>query len=195
MTSHTSAPYAPAPWFWGDVETSGLDPHQHSLLEVAGFVTEAAPGVPVVPGSEFSITIAYDYDALTRIMDASNDYVRNMHTKTGLWARIAEGQGTPLADADSWLVDHLARFTEPGRSPFAGNSVRLDMNFFEVHLPQTYAFLDYHMRDVSTLAGIASDLYGTEWFEKKSDHTAMTDIRESREEFLHYVSIIENEGL
>lgn len=171
-----------APWAWIDVETTGLDAENKHLLEIACVVTDA--NLNVLDDAGFQAVIRYSAEEVVGLMLEANEYVVKMHQKTGLWDRLTNG--TPVYEVDSGLRDYLARFAEPRTMPVAGNSVRLDMNFIDRHLPLTSAHLDYHMRDVSSVAGMAGDWYDLPWFDKHSDHTAMTDIRESIRELRHY---------
>lgn len=167
---------------WVDCETSGLDANRHYLLEIAVIVTDAELNILDEVG--FHAIRHFNKIKAQAIKEATTPYVQEMHTKTGLWDKLVTG--TYIWEIDGDLVRYLKRFGEPNTMPVAGNSVRLDMNFMDAELPLTAAFLDYHMRDVSTVAGLASDWYNLPWFEKTSDHTAMTDIRESIRELKHY---------
>jgi len=174
--------FAKSPWAWIDVETTGLDAEGKHLLEVACIVTDA--DLNILHSNGFQAVVRYSVQEVVGLMLEANDYVVEMHTKTGLWDRLTSGK--PAEEVDASLRNYLASFSPARTMPVAGNSVRLDMNFIDKHLPLTSAHLDYHMRDVSSIAGMASDWYDLPWFDKASDHTAMTDIRESIRELRHY---------
>jgi oligoribonuclease len=170
---------------WVDVETDRLDAHTGHLLEIAVVVTDA--DLNVLDDEGFHAVIYHSTDEVASMYAETDPYVIEMHTKTDLWAKVTDPTTTySRSRADEVLRDYLEQFGNPKTMPVAGNSVRLDMNFMEEHLPETAAFLDYHMRDVSTVAGLASDWYDLPWFTKHSDHTAKLDIRESIRELKHY---------
>ena len=167
---------------WVDMETNGLDPHENVLLEVACLVTDN--DLNILDDDGYQAVVRYTDQQAMRAYQAAVPFVREMHTKTGLWKKLTHG--TYLYRIDEELHDYVARFSEPRTSPVGGNSLRLDMNFMDRYLPLTAAHLDYHMRDVSTVAGLAKDWYGLPPFKKVSDHTAMTDIRECVKELRYY---------
>ena len=175
---------------WIDVETNGLDAHANHLLEVACLVTDEE--LNVLDEMGFQAVIYYPSREADALYESANEHVRKMHADTGLWDKL--GDGIPLAKVDEQLLAYVAQFSAPRTSPVAGNSVRLDMNFMDAYLPHTASHLDYHMRDVSTIAGLASAWYDLPRYEKASDHTAMTDIRESIRELRHYRELIFRES-
>ena len=167
---------------WIDVETSGLEAHRDALLEVACIVTDAKLNVLDEVG--YHAVIWHSNAEVSELMKASSDFVIKMHTDTGLWAKLSHGK--IISQVEHELHSYLAGFGAPKTMPLGGNSVALDQNFLKVHLPKVHNHLDYHMRDVSTIAGLAFDWFDLPWFQKKSDHTAMTDIKESIRELKHY---------
>ena len=172
---------------WIDVETNGLDPRRNRLLEIACLVTDEDLNILDTDG--YQAVVRHGLWGARRAYRKAIPYVQDMHTITGLWDKLEDGK--PLKQIDDELFSYIARFSPPGRSPVGGNSVRLDMNFMDRYLPKTAGHLDFHMRDVSTVGGLARDWgYDLPRFEKYSDHTAMTDIRESIRELRHYREMI-----
>lgn len=168
---------------WVDVETSGLDPRKCSLLEIAVLVTDE--NLNILDTDGYQAVVHHGFWRARRAYRKAVPFVQEMHTRTGLWDKLEDGK--PLKQIDQELHSYIAKFSLPRTSPVGGNSVRLDMNFMDRYLPETATHLDFHMRDVSTVGGLARDWgYGLPWFEKASDHTAMTDIRESIRELRHY---------
>lgn len=168
-----------------DCETTGLDPHNgHYLLEIAVLVTDK--DLNILDEVGYQSVVKYDPLAAIIAQGRANDYVTEMHAKTGLWDKLTGPGAKHLEQIDREIAAYLAKFGEPKTMPVGGNSVRLDQNFIEFYLPLTYAHLDYHVRDVSTVAALAEGWYGQDNFVKVNDHTAMTDIRESIRELRHY---------
>ncbi len=171
-------------WAWVDVETGGTNPQTSPLLEIAIVITDDQLNILDKVG--FHAIVRHGDPEIAEWKAMVDPHVLKMHEKTGLWDKLNSREAKPLAQIDGEAMAYLSIFGKPGTMPVAGNSVRLDMNFMDRYLPLTAKYLDYHMRDVSTIAGIAHDWYNVPRLEKHSDHTAMTDIRESIRELKHY---------
>src|SRR4051812_31252294 len=103
---------------WIDCEMTGLDLAIDELVEVAVVVTDYDL-VPVHPG--FTIVIKPDQSAL----DNMGDFVRNMHTESGLIDEIPDG--VSLADAEYAVLEYILKYV-PGvqTTPLAGNTIGTD---------------------------------------------------------------------
>ncbi len=162
---------------WVDVETTGLDPTEGLLLQVACILTDLEGNIISEP---YEAVIHQDRD---EAMNLSNDYVKEMHATTGLWDKLATGEAPTVVDHA--ILEGLMLFApEPRSIRLAGNSVRLDLNFLERNLPKTYAHLHYRSVDVTALA-YALQAWGVVdgKFEKRKTHDALEDIRESIAEY------------
>ena len=171
---------------WIDVETDGLDARGDHLLEIACIVTDSE--LNILDERGFHALVKYEKHEVDKMRESAALVVREMHDKTGLWGRLwGHTRALPLSEIDARLFKYLRGFGRTGEMPVGGNSVRLDMNFMDQHLPKVASHLSYQMRDVSTVAGLAKawdpDL---PHFQKYSDHTAMVDIKESIRELKHY---------
>lgn len=164
---------------WVDVETSGLVAHREHLLEVAILVTDT--NLRLLDEDGYQTAIFHGPERVAEMREAADPFVRDMHDRTGLWERCADPKrSTPLADADLELFVYLSQFAPNHRQArVAGNSVRLDLNFLEAHLPTTYEHLHYRSLDVTALASAAQWWFGVPAARKALAHTAMGDIRES----------------
>lgn len=165
---------------WIDVETTGLDAGTNLLLEIAVIVTDG--NLTPLDKEGFH---AYVRPERPDARDLAVPYVQEMHDKTGLWDKIY-AHGETRTSIDYSLAAYLRQFSQPMTSPIGGNSVRLDANFIDVHLPQVAAHLSYRLIDVSTVRALEEMWWRTPPLEKSSDHTAMTDIRESIRELQYY---------
>ena len=167
-----------------DVETDGLDANKNRLLEIAVVVIDPVNLEPLA--DPFEATVYYPQLTVEWMKNQASDVVFEMHTQSGLWGILSNRKvASPLAQIDRALAEYLRMFT-PRKMPVMGNSVRLDMNFMDVHLPLSAAVLDYHMRDVSSVAGFAADWYAAPYFEKSKGHRALADAYECIEELKHY---------
>ena len=120
-------------------------------------------------------------------LDGMNDFVREMHTSSGLITEIPNG--VSAADAETAILEYLAKYApDAGKSPLAGNSVYVDRAFIARDLPALNAYLHYRTVDVSSIKELARrwrpKLY--DGFKKASKHTALADIYESIDELKYY---------
>jgi len=172
---------------WIDVETSGIDPKECKLIQVAAIVTDGHLNEISEP---FERKIYYSESEVSRIRSEANEFVQNMHDKNGLWNALPiEGESLEKVDKD--LRNFLADYTEPNTARLGGNSITLDRNFLNEFLPNSFAHIHYRSYDLSSVAGWF-ELYDPNFvpFVKNSNHEALDDIRASIAEGLYYASII-----
>lgn len=165
-----------------DLEMTGLDPTRHTIVEIATLITDddlelVAEGPDVVVHQPPEVLAEMD------------DFVRNMHTTSGLLPQI-EASTVSLADAGAatlaFLREHIP---EPNSVPLCGNSIGTDRRFLSAHLPDIENYLHYRSVDVSTIKEL-----GRRWAPevlakrpaKVLGHRALDDIRESLEELRYY---------
>mgnify|MGYP006173980599 CR=1 FL=1 len=165
---------------WIDLEMTGLDTDQDSILEIATVVTDAHLEV-LAEGPEFAI--AHPLERL----EAMDDWNRTQHRKSGLWDRVL-GQGVGMAEAEQRTLDFLRQWVAPKASPICGNSICQDRRFLARHMPQLEAWFHYRNLDVSALKELCK-----RWrpelaaqFKKAQRHEALADIYESIDELKFY---------
>ena len=122
-----------------------------------------------------------------------DDYVRAMHTRSGLLAAM-EASGLSLADAGAQTLAFLKEHVhEPRTVPLAGNSIGTDRRFLAVMLPEIEDYLHYRSVDVSTVKELSRrwlpEVYKAAPV-KKGGHRALQDIRESVAELAYYRAAI-----
>ena len=88
------------------------------------------------------------------------------------------------AQALAFLQEHVPK----GASPMCGNSIGQDRRFMVRYMPLMEAWFHYRNIDVSTLKELCRRWKPelAKGFVKKSNHTALADIRESIEEMKYY---------
>jgi len=166
---------------WIDCEMTGLDLERDELVEVAIVITDYDLNA-VDPG--FEIVIAPTPAAL----EGMSDFVRGMHTDSGLLADLAGG--TTLGDAQTQVLAYIQRFVPAaGTAPLAGNTIGTDRAFLAKHMPLVDAHLHYRSVDVSSIKELSKRWYPRVFFQapaKHGGHRALADIRESIRELEYY---------
>jgi len=166
---------------WVDCEMTGLDLEVDELVEVAVVITDYDL-VPVDPG--FSIVIKPDQSAFEHM----GDFVRDMHTASGLLEEIPDG--VSLADAEYQVLEYILRFVpENGTAPLAGNTIGTDRAFIAKYMPRVDAHLHYRNVDVSSIKELSRRWFPRVYFQapaKNGGHRALADILESIRELDYY---------
>ena len=121
-------------------------------------------------------------------MTQMGDFVRDMHTTSGLLEVLAEGM--TLTDAEEAVLAHLRELIpEAGKAPLGGNSVATDRAFLARDMPDLEGHLHYRMIDVSSVKELSRRWYPRAYFaspEKGGGHRALADITESIAELRYY---------
>jgi len=166
---------------WIDCEMTGLDLQIDELVEVAVVITDYDL-VPVDPG--FSIVIKPDKTA----WDHMGDFVREMHTSSGLIDEIPNGKS--LAEAEYEVLEYILKFVPGAQSaPLAGNTIGTDRMFLAKYMPRVDSHLHYRSVDVSSIKELARHWFPRIYFSappKNGGHRALADILESIRELEYY---------
>ena len=174
---------------WLDLETSGLDPHRHIILEVACILTN----------DDLSEVASYDAvinpgvsDVLRLLALTSDDFVIDMHTKNGLVEEINLGATTSMAEAEKHILEMVEDIPKK-ELILAGNSVHFDRKFIDEYMPALAKKLNYRIFDVRTLMQMEEFWApgATEETESVSVHRAMPDIEFSLRTAHKYKSLLE----
>jgi len=165
---------------WIDLEMTGLDTVNDSILEIATVVTDKDLNV-VAEGPEFAIA-----HPLARL-EAMDEWNRTQHRKSGLWQRVIESTAT-MASAEAATLAFLAQHVPAGKSPMCGNSICQDRRFLARLMPGLERHFHYRNLDVSTVKELcrrwAPDV--ARGFTKDSAHTALSDARDSIAELRYF---------
>jgi oligoribonuclease len=165
-----------------DLEMTGLDVERDVIVEVATLITDDDL-VIVAEGPDLVVS------ASSRQLDAMDDFVRDMHVKSGLLDEIAAST-TSLEEAGSATLDFIRSHVPKARTvPLAGNSIGTDRRFLAAQLPAIEEYLHYRSVDVSTIKELTSRWYPEAAKAapvKAGGHRAMDDIRESVAELAYY---------
>jgi oligoribonuclease len=166
---------------WIDCEMTGLDLENDALIEVAVLVTDYELNVL---GEGIDLVIAPPDGALEQM----GDFVRDMHTASGLLDELAGG--IPLADAEQQVLDFISSYVkEPRKAALAGNSVGTDRTFLVRDMPRVESHLHYRNVDVSSIKELVRRWYPRVYYAtpaKNGNHRALADITESIAELRYY---------
>ena len=166
---------------WADCEMTGLDLTTDALIEVAALVTD---GELNVLGEGVDLVIRPSDQALEQM----GDFVRTMHTTSGLLDQLAAGLS--MADAEEQVLDYVRQYVkEPRKAPLAGNTIGTDRAFLARDMPAFESYVHYRNIDVSSVKELARRWYPRAYYAapaKSGNHRALADVRESIEELRYY---------
>jgi oligoribonuclease len=167
---------------WIDLEMTGLDIEQHTIVEIACIVTDAD-----LETLDDGIDLVVHADADT--LDRMDDFVRNMHTKSGLLPEI-EKSTVSLADAQARVLAYLREHVPvAGVAPLCGNSIGVDRRFLDRYMRELDGYLHYRSIDVSSFKELCRRWYPAIYRKrpgKAEQHRALGDIQESIAELRYY---------
>lgn len=166
---------------WIDCEMTGLDVERDELVEIAVFVTD------------FNLNILDDgIDIVIRpsqsALDGMGEFVRNMHTESGLLDAIPSG--VALDEAERQVLEYVRRHVpNPRTAPLGGNTIGTDRTFIARYMPELDTHLHYRSIDVSSIKELSRRWFPRAYFnapEKHGGHRASADILESIRELRYY---------
>jgi oligoribonuclease len=166
---------------WADCEMTGLDLGADALIEVAALVTDAELNVL---GEGVDVIIKPSDEALTQM----GDFVRSMHTSSGLLEQLASG--LTMAEAEERVLEYIREFVaEPRKAPLAGNTIGTDRAFLARDMPTFEGHVHYRNVDVSSVKELARRWFPRAYYAappKSGNHRALADVQESIEELRYY---------
>lgn len=166
---------------WVDVETTGLEPRDHYLLEVGLVLTTD----DLHQLSHTSVVIKPAHPKWRNCMD---DYVKNMHKLSGL---IDECEtGVPVEAATALLRDWIKK-TGVDKPPMGGSSVHFDRMWLAAEMPMVERLFHYRNIDVSTVKELNKRWRRDELQARgQSKHRALDDLQATLDEARYYRTAI-----
>ncbi|MDI1288694.1 MAG: oligoribonuclease, partial [bacterium] len=169
---------------WIDLETTGLEPHSHHIVEIGCIVTDGDLN-PLDPG--IAIVVKAPPIALGNL----SEFVWNMHRDSGLLDLIPFGM-RPV-DAEETVLNYIKTYIpDPNTAPLAGSSVHFDRAFLADHMGSIDAYLHYRHIDVSTVKQLVARWNpdaATALPASREIHRALPDLQDSIAELLYYRSV------
>lgn len=164
---------------WLDIETTGLNPKEHAILEVAAIITDGL----FTPIAEFSLVAAATDELVWEPI------VIDMHQKSGL---LTEAKASSVSSQD--LITQFKHFLLKHKIPdkvftVAGNSVHFDTHFLKAYDADFAKLFAHRHLDVSSIRVVVAELFGSaaKANNLNSNHRALLDIRDSQKELQTYI--------
>lgn len=162
------------------MEMSGLDVEKERIIEVAAIVTDKD-----FNSLEEYESVVFQPDEILSKMD---DWNKTQHGKSGLIAKI------PTAPKQDVVEEKLCKLVTKHfgdvRAVMAGNSISQDRKFIDRYMPKLAQQLHYRLLDVTAWKIIMGSRFGVT-YEKKDNHRALDDIKESIAELKTFIDFID----
>jgi oligoribonuclease len=169
----------PTHLIWLDLEMTGLDPDNDTIIEIATLITDAHLNTI----EEGPLLAIHHRDQILAKMD---DWNQKQHGQSGLVERVRHSQMT-LSMAEQLTLAFVQKHVPPNTSPICGNTICQDRRFLYRYMPTLEKYFHYRHLDVSTLKELARRwVPSLPEFDKQSKHLAMNDIYDSIEELQYY---------
>ena len=166
---------------WVDCEMTGLEVTIDEICEIGVVVTDGELNV-LDPGLQLVIKPS------AKALKNMGDFVRQMHTDSGLIEEIPKG--ISIAKAEKQVIEYIKQWVPEERTaPLAGNSIGTDRMFLNRQMPALDKFLHYRNIDVSSLKELSRRWFPRVYFQlpkKTGNHRALADILESIQELRYY---------
>jgi oligoribonuclease len=160
---------------------TGLNPEVDCLVEIAVVITNSELEIL---DEGLDLVIKPTVEGLANM----NDFVREMHTSSGLIEEF--DSGLSVEEAEQAVLEYVKRFVPEARTaPLAGNTIGTDRMFLNRYMPELDSHLHYRNIDVSSVKELSRRWYPRVYFnmpKKDGGHRALADIKESIKELQYY---------
>ncbi|BBN06503.1 oligoribonuclease [Marchantia polymorpha subsp. ruderalis] len=168
------APHLYKPLVWIDLEMTGLDLERDRILEIACIITDGKLET-IIEGPD--LIIHQTEKALVEM----NEWCQEHHTASGLVEGVRKSTITEQK-AEEQVLDFVNQHVSPGKAYIAGNSVYVDLQFIRKYMPKLAGIFSHIVVDVSSVRALCVRWYPQDAErapEKKKNHRALDDIKES----------------
>lgn len=176
---------------WIDLETTGLDPHEHDVLEVALVLTHG-PALDVVVAR--SALVTPHGRSVGDVIANMEPVVVDMHEQSGLLHDLATGPTISLAEADEVFSRIIVDNTDGVKPHVGGSSVTFDRGFMEVQLPALAGTLSHRNMDMTSVNHFVSSFMSvpTRTSPTLTPHRALDDLYQDIGQFRLVGSVLES---
>jgi oligoribonuclease (3'-5' exoribonuclease) len=160
-------------WFVTDIETTGLDKDQDSVVEIASIAVDAKTLHEL--GRFHTLASPAKY---ARFPDP---FILRMKSQNGLWEALAEKNIPDQKQAVTAFKDFLDQHQPTGKITLAGDSVHFDLGFLNKMSDEVLApRLNHRVINISTFRDTFVE-WGIQWVvdDKTPGHRAMADAEKS----------------
>lgn len=161
---------------WLDLETTGLDPRQDDVLELACAIADLSTPFDITPTEPGSFLLGYRWSP-----QYWDPFVREMHTKNGLIADL-ELSGKNCRSAREVEAKLLTMVPDEAdreeKTVLAGSTISFDLEFLRNTMPTLAKRLSHRVYDVSAVKLFCRSL-GMPKIPKQEAHRAAADVLES----------------
>lgn len=159
---------------------TGLYPEKDKILEVATIITDDNLNI-------IAECPAYAVHQSDAILDGMDEWCKKTHGDNKLTDRVKKSSLSE-GDVENHVIKFISSHVKEGVSPMCGNSIGQDRSFLYHYMRKLHDYFHYRNIDVSTLKELAKrwnyDVY--KGFQKKANHKALDDIKDSIKEMRHY---------
>ncbi|KAH9269581.1 hypothetical protein BSLG_006401 [Batrachochytrium salamandrivorans] len=174
------------PLVWIDLEMTGLDLNNHTIIEIACVITDGN----LCPVKERVNVVIHQPESVMNKMD---EWCIEQHGKSGLTRDVASST-TSLSEAEATVLAYIKRYIPTARTGvLAGSSVHVDRQFLCKYMPSLVEHLHYRIVDISSIKELAYRWYPNfQMFDSQTapDHRAMGDILLSISTLKQYRSLL-----
>jgi oligoribonuclease len=160
---------------WIDLEMTGLDLNTETIIEIAAIITDDNLN-PINEG--INIVIHCPKERL----DQMGEWPTNQHGKSGLTQECINST-INLAQAEKKILTYIKKHCKKKKTLLCGNCIWIDRAFIHKEMPTLYDFFSYRVIDVTSIKELAFRWNSSiPEFEKKENHRALEDCKESMAE-------------
>lgn len=188
MADNQQPVYQQPPWNWKyipehmksayrlvflDIETTGLDENECSILEIACVVTDKTL---THMDDGLNIVIGHDSSVLSNM----EPWCMNQHVQL---ARDCASSKITVSEAESTLIEYLSRYiTDWSCLKLAGNNIEFDKKFLKRYMPKLNNLMPAFSFDISSVRHALKMWTDYKPLKKKCGHRALDDVWETIQE-------------
>ena len=178
---------------WVDLETTGLDPDHHDIIEVGLVLTTASSPFDEI-WSLSSCAMPPDLDWESRM----GLQVERMHSQNGLLEEVHD-HGRSIRDIELEIINALHVVGRPHEFMLAGSGVsHFDRRFIKTQMGGMDKWLQHPSLDVGTIRRALKfsgredlDGFGMTFNGADKPHRGLADVRDHLNEWRHYAVVFE----